>query len=201
MMRNVRPLPEGISISKELIFSVGIILLRLLLGFLAKAMDNYHIIGEIGTRLSMWVFSATLIAAFSRHPITAAINVMLFFLAMLTSYYTYGQIVEGFFPKAYFMGWLVVSFLSPMAGFIMWFSKGNGIIGLISAALPIALIFAENYPALYTHKTALAIGLGFGLTLCMMLPTTLKQKTIVFVLSIVLAFFIDRLTLISLLPW
>jgi uncharacterized membrane protein YjdF len=66
------------------------------MGVIAKIADSISIIGEIGTKLGIWVFVATIIAAYSRYPFSAAINVLLFFLSMLFAYYTYGYAVLGF---------------------------------------------------------------------------------------------------------
>ena len=57
------------------------------MGFIAKATDSVSMIGDIGTELGVWVFTATLLAAFSRYPLSAALNTLLFFLAMLCAYY------------------------------------------------------------------------------------------------------------------
>ena len=93
----------------------------LALGLIAKAADSVSVVGDIGTYLGVWVFAATLIAAFSSLPLLAALNAMVFFLALLTSYFLYGSLALGFFPRAYFLGWLVIALLSPIGGFVVWF--------------------------------------------------------------------------------
>lgn len=158
-------------------------------------------IGELTTELGLWVFAAALIAAYSRYPISAAIYVTYFFLSMLCSYYIYGQLVLGFFPKSYFMGWLVLSLLSSFAGFLVWFSKGRGIAAIVAASLPIAALFAWGYPAYYTYKLTLFVTLGFGIVLNAVLPKGKKQMAAVLILSIAFAFLIVKLNLLSYLPF
>lgn len=197
----LRPLPKQFSLKYEFVFSMGVVIFGLLLGYIAKATDNVPFIGELTTELGIWVFAATLIAVYSRYPFSAAINVMIFFLSVLCSYYIYGQLVLGFFPRSYFMGWLIVSFLSTAAGFVVWFSKGTGATAIITAALPIAVLFAWGYPAFYTYRLTLFLTLIFGLLLNVLLPKGRKQMAIVFVLSIILAFLISKFHLLSYLPF
>lgn len=200
-INKLRPLPKQFSLRYELFFSIGVIFLGLLFGYVSKATDNVVIIGELTTELGIWIFLATLIAVYSRYPISAAINVMMFFLSMLCSYYAYGQIVLGFFPRSYFMGWLVIALLSPLAGFIVWFSKGTGTIATVTAALPISVLFAWGYPAFYTYHFTLFLTVGFGVLLNILLPKEKTQMAVVLILSMAFAFLICKFDLLRYLPF
>lgn len=147
------------------------------------------------------MFDATIIAAYSRYPVSAAINVFLFFTSTLAAYYIYGYAILNFFPKAYFFGWLVVACISPVACFFAWFSKAKGIAGCIVTALPAALLFAHGYPAFYTSRLPLYLSLVMGVILCTLLPHKAKYKTIAFCISIPLAFMASKLYLFGFLPF
>lgn len=196
-----RVMPQSASRKMDILYAAGCVLLGLLLGWVAKATDSVSLIGEIGTELGIWVFIATLVAAYSRTPWLAAIHVPLFFLAMLASYYIYGQIMLGFFPMSYFMGWLIVSLLSSVAGFVAWFAKGKGVVGMIACALPVSLLFASGYPAFYTLKPTLFFALGLGVVLLLLLPQNWKQRGGACLFSVVFAFLIDRFYLLGYLPF
>ena len=196
-----RTYPKTKSYKIDILTSFGVTLLSALMGYISKATDSIFIIGDIYTGLGIWIFAASIIAAYSRYPLTAAINTLLFFLSMLASYYVYGAVVLGFFPKAYFLGWLVIALLSPIAGFIVWFSKGKTILGAIVTALPVSTLFASGYSAFYTHNVVSALSLVFAVALLMLLPRTLRQKAISFGVAIALAFIIDRFYLLGLLPF
>ena len=200
-IHHIRPLPNKLFFKKELIFSVGIVVLGLLLGTIAKMTDSISVIGEIGTELGVWVFLATLIAVYSRYPVSAAVNVLVFFLSMLCSYYLYGQFILGFFPSAYFMGWLIIALLSPIAGFFIWFSKGRGMPSILIAALPISLLFSLGYPAFYTYDITLILTLLFGAVLTIILSKTAKQRIILFCISILFAVLIVYFRLVNYLPF
>lgn len=199
--RKIRAYPKDKSIKIDLMISIGTILLGAVLGFVAKATDSVSIIGDIGTELGVWVFAATIVAVYSRYPFTAGINTMLFFLAMLGAYYLYGHLVLGFFPKSYFIGWLVVALLSPIAGFVVWFSKGKGFIGVIISALPISVLFASGYSAFYTHNPVSFLALVLGALLTILLPCTLRQKLLSICLAIPFTFIIYVFNILRLLPF
>ena len=200
-IHHIRPLPNKFSFKKELIFSVGIVVLGLLLGTLAKMTDSISVIGDIGTELGIWIFLATLIAVYSRYPTTAAVNVLLFFLSMLCAYYVYGQVVLGFYPRAYFIGWLIIALLSPVAGFFVWFSKGSGMVSILIAALPISILFSLGYPVFYIYDITLILTLLFGAVLTVILSETTKQRIILFFISIVFAMIIIHFQLVNYLPF
>ncbi len=200
-IQKLRPYPEKLSVRFEFIFSGSTLLLGLFMGLIAKMTDSVSVIGEIGTQLGIWVFAAAIVAAYSRYPLTAGINVLLFFLSMLFAYYVYGYTVLGFFSRAYFMGWLMIALLSPLAGVCAWFSKAKGIVGSIVTALPVAILFAEGYPAFYTSSFVLYTSLLLGIALCAVLPRTIKQKISAFVIAIPIAFLIDSLHLLDFLPF
>ena len=151
-IQKLRPYPQKLSIKTEIVFSVVSTIIGIALGFIAKMTDSISIIGEIGTEIGIWIFVATLIAAFSHYPLSAAINVFLFFISVLFAYYTYGQLVLGFFPQSYFYGWLIMAFISPIAGIAVWFSKADKVIGSVVTALPVALLFAHGFPVFYTLR-------------------------------------------------
>ncbi|MEW8956696.1 hypothetical protein [Clostridium sp.] len=193
-INNIRTLPEKLNIKHEVIFSSLVLFLGLSLGLIAKTSDSISIIGDIGTEIGIWIFIATLIASYSMHPLSASINVPIFFLGMLCTYYTYTHFVLGFFPRSYFIIWLIITlFFTPIAGFITWFSRGKGIISIVSSSLPIALLLAHGYPALYTQRISLYISLICGIILNLILPRTPKMKIFVFSFSLLLAIFIHVL--------
>lgn len=105
-IRALRAYPQDRRYAVDVGIALGCFVLGAVLGVVAKATDSVSLIGDIGTGLGVWVFVASLLAAYSRYPIAAAVNTLLFFLSMLGAYYLYGFVVLGFFPKAYFLGWL-----------------------------------------------------------------------------------------------
>jgi len=200
-LKEIRQWPDKINIKRELLYSLTVVVFGLLFGCVAKATDSISLIGDIGTDLGVWVFIVSIIAAFSSRPRFAMINTPVFLLSMLTSYYLYGQLILGFFPKAYMMGWLVMALISPIGGLIVWFARGEKILSSICTALPASLLFACGYPAVYTHQPVMVLDLLFGAVLLLILPKTWKARAIAAGAAVILAFVMVQLRLISYLPW
>jgi hypothetical protein len=76
--------------------------------------------------MGVWIFLALLISVYSKSPVRAAINVFLFFVGMVSSYYLYTVWNAGFFPKSYMMIWIFMTFISPFMALICWYAKGKG---------------------------------------------------------------------------
>ncbi len=174
-------------------------LLGIIMGLFAKALDNAPIVGEIGTNLGIWVFTAALLAAYSPARRAAAVRVFLFFIGMLAAYYLHSRLVEGFFPMRYAFVWGVFALLSPVCAVIAWIGRGQGWVAAIAAALPAALLFAEGYPALYIGSMPLWFDILAAMLLLVYLPPTWKQRLLSAAFSIALAVIFSKIGLISLL--
>ena len=87
-----------------------------------------------------WLIMAVYISVKSDTPLRAGINVFVFFVGMVTSYYLYSNFIAGFFPQSYAMIWGVLSLISPVLAFICWYAKGKGWISLIISAVILAFI-------------------------------------------------------------
>ena len=79
----------------------------------------FDFISSVTTRLGIWVLIATIIAAWSRSPKVAAINVFTFFAGMLLAYYKYSQVLFGFFPTYYFLRWGSIAIASSLAAYCL----------------------------------------------------------------------------------
>lgn len=173
----------------------------MVLGFIAKYSDAiqtnrileniWNIISTLTTRLGIWVLLATILAVWGKNPRMAATKVFTFFVGMLLVYYIYSMWIFGFFPTYYFMRWGLIALASPVAAYIVWYSKGAGWTAALCAAMPISLLIAEGYPFFYMYSTALGIELLFALILFFMLQVNKKQG-LRMLLWIVLVVFIIR---------
>lgn len=135
-----------------------------IMGLAAKHFDNAPVIGEIGTYLGVWVFAASLIAAFSRTPLHAAVLVPLFFVAMLAAYYLYSMRLFAFFPRREFLYWGGIAAASPAGAWIVWHGRGKGWIAALCASLPVALLLLKVI--LYITRDAQRLRLTSSRRLC-----------------------------------
>ena len=155
----IRSVEKDISISRKIIDTIFILLLGLALGTFSKyidykqadlkgllmyideAMDLHNFLGEF----SIWALLALCISIYSNSPARASLNVFIFFLAMVTSYYLYSTYIAGFFPKTYAMIWFGFTLLSPIVAFISWNSKGEGRWSFIIASLILGVLFNMTF--------------------------------------------------------
>lgn len=154
----------------------------MLLGFKAKYSDTipsngiignvWCVISDITTRLGIWILLATIIAVWSRNPRIGALKVFVFFVGMLLIYYIFSMWLFGFFPTYYFIRWGLIALASPIGAYIVWFSRGNGWIAALCAALPISLLVSEGYPFFYMF----VITLGFDILAVIILFLVLKMN-------------------------
>ncbi|MBW9235447.1 hypothetical protein JQK62_25285, partial [Leptospira santarosai] len=59
---------------------------------------------------------------------------------MLLVYYVYSMWIFGFFPAYYFLRWGLIALASPLAAYIVWYSKGTGWTAALCAAMPISFV-------------------------------------------------------------
>lgn len=141
---------ENKSTTIQKVFSILIaIFIGVILGLLAKIVDNPSyfnpIFTDIGDRLGIWVFVATLLSVFSYSPKLAAVKIFTFFGSMLTVYYVYTTFVLHFFPEREIIFWSICGVISPVCAYIMWYARGNGLFSNIVSALPITVLLVEGF--------------------------------------------------------
>ncbi len=138
--------PVDISLSKKVVASSLLFLAGVILGLLSKMLDETasnllpHFLqvldlGNFFSRMGVWLFLAMLIAVYSKSPVRAAINVFVFFVGMVGSYYLYTVMIAGFFPKSYMMIWVIMTVISPFMAFVCWYAKGKGILAILISSL------------------------------------------------------------------
>ena len=132
-----------------LIFALGV-----LLGVGSKALDEtafnelprllqaLYITNFLG-RFSVWIFIAVCVSVYSSSAKRAALNVFLFFIGMVSSYYLYSALAAGFFPKSYAAVWFGITAVSPVLAFVCWFAKGKGFISVVISGVIIGALFSQ----------------------------------------------------------
>jgi hypothetical protein len=176
-------------------------------GFLAKYVDTIpsndaigifiNIIGNITSRIGIWVFAATIIAAWSRTPRAGAMHVFAFFAAMLLTYYIYSMKLFGFFPLHYFVRWGLIALASPLAAYVVWFSRGSGWVAALCAALPVGLLASKGYNFLYTFSPVSGFDLSAAIILFYILPENKYQYLKVLIFTILTSVLLSKFDVLS----
>jgi hypothetical protein len=176
-------------------------------GFLAKYVDTIpsngaigsliNIISNISSRIGIWVFIATIIAAWSRTPKAGAVHVFAFFVGMLLAYYIYSMKIFNFFPLYYFIRWGLIALVSPLAAYAFWFSRGSGWFAALCTALPIGLLVSEGYNFLYTFSPVSGFYLIAAIILFCTLPKNKYQYLKVLIFTILTSVLLSKFDVLS----
>lgn len=148
--------PTQIPISCKIRYSVVILLFGIVLGILAKILDETASnllpaflqtmdLRNFFSRMGFWLFSGICIAIYSKTPLRAALNVFLFFGGMVSSYYLYTVQVAGFFPKSYMLIWIFITILSPLPGMVSWYARGTHPVSLCLSAVILMLMARQAF--------------------------------------------------------
>ncbi|ARC86170.1 putative membrane protein [Clostridium argentinense CDC 2741] len=193
---------KQVGINVILFFVIGIVS-----GIAAKYMDTVpsngvigsiiNVMGNIFSQIEVWVLIATIISSWSKTPISAAINVFMFFFGMILSYYIYSMKLFGFFPSYYFIYWGLIAFLSPFAAYVTWYGRGQGWIAALCAALPIGLLLSRGYSFYYLLDISSGFDLAAAILLYFILPINKKQCFKILPWVIVIAFIFRHSSILS----
>lgn len=180
-------------IRKQILFTIGIMLLGAILGTFSKYLDYHqaqlpYLLGVIDRRLDVhnflggfapWIFMAVCISIYSSTSVRAAINVFVFFVGMITCYYLYSNYVAGFFPRSYAMIWIGFTIASPFLAFICWHAKGEGKLAVAISAGIIAVFFnlAFAYGWVYFDIRSVLQVITFGMSVIVLHKS--RKKTLI----------------------
>ena len=148
-LNDIRNAESPISNNRKLINTIALLFLGIALGTFSKyldfrqaslpgvlmaidgALDVHNFLG----RFAIWVLIALCISIYSNSAIRAGINVFVFFVGMVASYYLYSNYIAGFFPRSYALIWVGSTAVSPLLAFVCWYARGKSKLALILSAL------------------------------------------------------------------
>lgn len=153
-----RKAPEKAWIARSLL----ILLLGIALGTFSKFLDctpsneslrilDYLDVRNFLGRFAFWILMGLWIAISGGSPGRAAVNVFLFFLGMVSSYYLYSKYVGGFFPRSYAMVWFGFTAVSPLLALPCWYAGGKGKASFVLSVLLLAALFQCCFVGWWFH--------------------------------------------------
>lgn len=153
-----RKAPEKAWIARSLL----ILLLGIALGAFSKFLDctpsneslrilDYLDVRNFLGRFAFWILMGLWIAISGGSPGRAAVNVFLFFLGMVSSYYLYSKYVGGFFPRSYAMVWFGFTAVSPLLALPCWYAGGKGKVSFVLSVALLAALFQCCFVGWWFH--------------------------------------------------
>lgn len=107
-------------------------LLGAVLGVVSKLLDIHTSnLGNIFSQMSIWILLGTLITIFSRTKGKAALNVFVFCIGMLITYYITAELTNSVYGMTFIYGWATFSLCSPVFAVLTWMTKEKGLLGKI----------------------------------------------------------------------
>ena len=210
-LSKIRNPDNSLDLKRKIINSILILLFGILLGILAKWLDNLSIndsikwqrvleqidLRNILSEMNIWIFIAINLSIFSKTPLRASLNVFLFFLGMTISYHLYTIIFSGFNPKQYMMVWYIVTIISPILAFICWYSKSEHIVSVIISSIIIAIMISISFSIGFWYIDLyrliyLIMVIGVVITL----HVNIRNTLISIVIGLILSFFIPNINII-----
>ena len=94
----------------------------LCLGIISRLLDIYtQNLGNIFSQMAIWILFGVLISIYSKNKRKAMLNVLLFCIGMLITYYFVAFITNGVYSSTYIIGWSIFALCSPV---MAYFTKG-----------------------------------------------------------------------------
>ena len=142
MLERIRRPQKRIPLNRAVIYSMGIMACGLITGVGVKLMDIYTAhLGNIFSQMSVWIFLCSVLAVYSSTPRRAAVNVFLFCVGMLLTYYLTAEGMHSPYSMTFVYGWSVFSLFSPVLAFFTWYAKGKGAVSrLLTAGIVVVLL-------------------------------------------------------------
>ena len=206
-LNDIRNAENPISNNRKIINTIAILFLGIVLGTFSKYLDFRQAelpsvlmainealdIGNFLGRFAIWVLIALCISIYSNSAIRASINVFVFFVGMVASYYLYSNYIAGFFPRSYAMIWFGFTVVSPLLAFVCWYAKGKSKLAFILSALILAVLFNMSfvYGVGYFSAWSVLEVIVFIIGFIVLKRATLRESVIMGTISIVLAFLLN----------
>ena len=205
-LNKIRSIENEIPITRKIINTILILCFGIVLGTFAKFLDTtasntlpfifeYLDISNFLGRFAIWLLIALYIAIYSHSSIRASLNVLVFFIGMVSSYYLYSYFVAGFFPKNYAMIWLGFTAISPLLAFVCWYAKGKSKISFILSVIIIAILFNFTfiYGWIYFDVYSILEVIVFGCALIALKRNTFRETKYMILSAVVIAVILNML--------
>ena len=203
-LNNIRSAENPIPLNKQIINTICIFFIGIILGTFSKFLDTmptnelpfifeFLDMRNFLGRFAIWLLIALSISIYSNSSIRASINVFVFFVGMVTSYYLYSKFVAGFFPRSYAMIWVTFTVISPILAFICWYARGKSKLAFMLSATILAVLFNTTFVHVgsYFEMRSILELITFLFAIVFLKRKTIKDTMIMLALSVGIAFALD----------
>ena len=131
---------------KKIIYNpIVMLLLGLVAGVLTRLADIYtQVLCSVFSELSVWILIGVVIVIFCDSRKRACLDVFLFCVGMLITYYIVAEYTGGVWGMDFVCGWAVFTLLTPVFAWFTWIAKGSSVWGKLISAGIIAVTLASS---------------------------------------------------------
>lgn len=172
----------------NIVFILFCLVLGMLMGWLSKDLAGSGAIGAIISNIGIWVFVSALIAVYSPEAVRAAVHVFIYFVGVITAYYTHLFALGSRVDMGQVLYWVIFAAIGALIGFIVWHSGDKEWLGAACAAVPISLLLAEGYPIYHSLSVSLGFDIVCAIILYILLAPGKNQKLMAMPFIIVFTF-------------
>ena len=207
LLNDIRNAENSISNNSKIINTIVVLFLGIALGTFSKyldfrqaelpcvlmAIDEAFDIHNFLGRFAIWVLIALCISIYSNSAIRASVNVFVFFVGMVASYYLYSNYIAGFFPRSYAMIWFGFTAVSPLLAFVCWYARGKSKLAFILSALILAVLFNMCFVYGFGYFSARSVleVIVFIIGFIVLKRNSLRSSALMGTIIIVLAFLLN----------
>lgn len=113
---------------KMILNPLSMLLTGAILGILSRLLDIYTSnLGNVFSQMAIWILFGVLISIYSPTKKKAMVNISLFCIGMLITYYWIAFMTHGFYSKRFILGWTIFAFFSPLFAYFTCLSKEKGL--------------------------------------------------------------------------
>lgn len=125
-------------IKDYILHPISMFIIGLLTGIIIKLIDIHFRVQHFGFSLSdvfselgIWILIGVIISLFSKNKKYAMLNIFLFSIGMLITYYIIAEVTNSIYGWTFIKGWSVFACLSPMLAYLVTLTKEKGLLSLI----------------------------------------------------------------------
>lgn len=130
---------------KVILNPIGMFASGLILGIISRLLDIYtQNLGNIFSQMAIWILIGVLISIYSSSKNKAMLNILLFCIGMLMTYYFVAFITKGIYSNIFIIGWTIFAFCSPIMVYFARLTKSKGIFPKIVSTCIILVSFLSS---------------------------------------------------------
>lgn len=158
------------------VFMMFSLVLGMLFGWISADSAGVPYVVEVLANVGIWIFTASLIAIYSKTGVQAIVHNMIFYAGGIGMYAAHMTFLSGMPDFRFLIYRCVLAAIGGLMGFVTWNALQPQWLGAISGAVPVSLILAEGFPIIYSKSVVLAFDVVLAATLFFILLRGRERK-------------------------